>query len=421
MSPRNVVQWPWLPGLIGVMLMTGGGSALAAQARPQLASMTCAALDHAVQSQAAGPVLLASYPPLDGQPAPIQALRGVAFTYDNALASIALFACGKAESARRIADALAFATTHDPEYQDGRLRNAYAAGPVGSSSMRLPGYWSVERNAWNQDAYQVSSATGNQAWAALALLEALRQSGDSSYLEAARRVLQWSGKNTYDGQAPAGFSGGYYGYFPKQIQQTWKSTEHNVDLAAAWSALNTAAPDSGSAHQAQIARQFVSSQWDAGEGRFLIGTGKDGRTSDRQRSGLDAQIWPLIALSNPPADWRRVFTFIDQAHRSGAGYGFNRDPDGLWTEGTAQTAAVASLSGMKEKAQPLWNVLLAQQAGNGWLFATPAPRISTGLAIGPDSTTNDFFYYHLPHLGATAWAAIAATGINPFTGFQEAD
>lgn len=410
-----------LRGLVGVMLISSGASALAAQARPQLAAMTCAALDRAVTSQPAGPVLVASYPPLHGQPAPILALRGVAFTYDNALASIALFACGKAESARRIADALVFATQHDPEYSDGRLRNAYAAGPVGSPSMKLPGYWSTERNAWNQDAYQVSSATGNQAWAALALLEAFRQSAEPSYLEAARKVLQWSQKNTYDGQSPAGFSGGYYGYFSSQVQQNWKSTEHNVDLAAAWSALDAVAPDPGSAHQAQIARQFVSSQWDAGEGRFLIGTGADGQTSDRVRSGLDAQIWPLIALQDPPRDWRRVFAFIDHAHRSGGGYGFNRDPDGLWTEGTAQAAAVAQLNGLSDKAQPLWSVLLAQEAGDGWLFATPEPRISTGLAIGPDSVTNDFFYYHLPHLGATAWAAIAATGVNPFTGSPEAN
>ncbi|MEO6676598.1 MAG: hypothetical protein ABIO21_04405 [Pseudomonas sp.] len=408
-------------GVVGAILIGSGASALAAQARPQLVAMTCAALDRAVASEPAGPVLVASYPPLNGQPAPILALRGVAFTYDNALASIALFACGKVESARRIADALAFATRHDPEYQDGRLRNAYAAGSVGAAPMKLPGYWSTERNAWNQDAYQVSSATGNQAWAALALLEAFRQSGEASYLEAARKVLHWSQKNTYDGQSPAGFSGGYYGYFDKQTQQNWKSTEHNVDLAAAWAGLNAVAPDQDSAHQAQIARQFVASQWDAGEGRFLIGTGADGQTSDRVRSGLDAQIWPLIALHDPPKDWRRVFAFIDRAHRAGDGYGFNRDPDGLWTEGTAQAAAVAQLSGMSDKAQPLWSVLLAQEAGNGWLFATPAARISTGLAIGPDSVTNDFFYYHLPHLGATAWAAIAATGVNPFTGSLEAD
>ena len=410
-----------LRSIVGAMLIGSGASALAAQARPQLAAMTCAALDQAVTSLPAGPVLVASYPPLDDHPAPILALRGVAFTYDNALASIALFACGKDKSARRIADALAFATQHDPEYQDGRLRNAYAAGPVAMPSMKLPGYWSTERNAWNQDAYQVSSATGNQAWAALALLEAFRQSGEASYLEAARKVLHWSQQNTYDGQSPAGFSGGYYGYFSKQVQQNWKSTEHNVDLAAAWSALDAVAPDQGAAHQAQIARQFVASQWDAGEGRFLIGTGADGQTSDRVRSGLDAQIWPLIALHDPPKDWRRVFAFIDHAHRVGGGYGFNRDPDGLWTEGTAQAAAVAQLNGLSDKAQPLWSVLLAQQAGNGWLFATPAQRISTGLAIGPDSITNDFFYYHLPHLGATAWAAIAATGVNPFTGTQEVD
>ncbi|MBD9438506.1 hypothetical protein [Pseudomonas sp. PDM04] len=405
----------------GVMLIGGAFPALAAQARPQLMAMTCAALDQAVTSQPAGPVLLPSYPALNGQPAPILALRGVAFTYDNALASIALFACGKAASARRIADALVFATEHDPEYQDGRLRNAYAAGPVGLPSMKLPGYWSTERNAWNQDAYQVSSATGNQAWAALALLEAFRQSGEASYLEATRKVLHWSQKNTYDDQSPAGFSGGYYGYFSQQVQQNWKSTEHNVDLAAAWSALDAVAPDAGSAQQARIARQFVSSQWDAGEGRFLIGTGADGQTSDRVRSGLDAQIWPLIALQDPPRDWRRVFAFIDRVHRAGDGYGFNRDPDGLWTEGTAQAAAVAQLNGLGDKARPLWGVLLDQQASEGWLFATPAPRISTGLAIGPDSITNDFFYYHLPHLGATAWAAIAATGVNPFTGSMEAD
>ena len=407
--------------VLGMTLIVSGECAMANQPRPQLAAITCAALDQAVTALPEGPVLVASYPPLEGHPAPILALRGVAFTYDNALASIALFACGKAQSARRIADALAFATLHDPEYRDGRLRNAYAAGAVGAPTMTLPGYWSVERNAWNQDAYQISSATGNQAWAALALLEAYRRSGQASYLEAAGKVLEWSQKNTFDGQSPAGFTGGYYGYFSQQVRQTWKSTEHNVDLAAAWTALNAVAPTIDSAEQAQIARQFVASQWDAAQGRFLIGTGVDGQTSDRVRSGLDAQIWPLIALRDPPGDWRQVFTFIDQAHRAGEGYGFKRDPDGLWTEGTAQVAAVAGLSGLSDTAQPLWSVLLAQQAGDGWLFATPATRISTGLAIGPNSLSNDFFYYHLPHLGATAWAAIAAVGVNPFTGFQEAD
>jgi len=53
----------------------------------------------------------------------------VAFTYDNALASIALFACGKSMSH----DASPMPRTRRdrrPEYHDGRIRNAYASGPV---------------------------------------------------------------------------------------------------------------------------------------------------------------------------------------------------------------------------------------------------------------------------------------------------
>jgi hypothetical protein len=42
--------------------------------------------------------------------------------------------------------------------------------------------------------------------------------------------------------------------------------------------------------------------------------------------------------------------------------------------------------------------------------------VRTGLAIGPSSITDDFYYFHLPHLGATAWAVLAAIGFNPFTG-----
>jgi hypothetical protein len=405
----------WLLTLFSVPVM-------ADQSRPQLERVTCAALDRAVLSLADGPVLLASYPAFEGHPPAIIALRGVAFTYDNALASIALFGCGKPQSAERIADALTYAVDNDPDYHDGRLRNAYAAGSVNMSGpILLPGYWSQARNAWNQDAYQVGSATGNQAWAVLALLEAFRQTQTPRYLQAAEKILLWTQRNTYDSQAPAGFIGGFYGYPPNPVRQGWKSTEHNVDLAAAWDALNRIKASADSATQARIARDFVDSQWLAQEGRFLIGTLPDGRTAEHQRSGLDAQIWPLIAVSDPPTDWSRVFGFIDQSHRFGAGYGFSRDPDGLWTEGTAQAAAVAHLTGAADKARALWPVLMAQQSADGWLFATPQARISTGLAIGPDSTSNDFFYYHLPHLGATAWAAIAASGVNPFTGAQEAN
>ena len=41
---------------------------------------------------------------------------------------------------------------------------------------------------------------------------------------------------------------------------------------------------------------------------------------------------------------------------------------------------------------------------------------SRGLSIDPTGGTPDFFYFKRPHLGATAWAALAETGWNPFTG-----
>jgi hypothetical protein len=43
-------------------------------------------------------------------------------------------------------------------------------------------------------------------------------------------------------------------------------------------------------------------------------------------------------------------------------------------------------------------------------------RLTTGLALAPDSRDADFVYWRRPHLGATAWAVLAAKRWNPFTG-----
>ena len=57
-------------------------------------------------------------------------LAQAAFVYDNAAAAIALLGCGRVELARRIGDALRYASAHDRFWHDGRVRNAYAAGPI---------------------------------------------------------------------------------------------------------------------------------------------------------------------------------------------------------------------------------------------------------------------------------------------------
>jgi hypothetical protein len=413
--------------LIALALACAATAALAqpGATQQQLARQSCEGLRRTVaedqKGAASGPLFLTSYRLAEGhQGPPLEpALQGVAFTYDNALAGIALLACGDAASARRIGDAVVRAMARDPSMPDGRVRNAYRAGPMTEDKAALPGRWDAGKNQWIADAYQVSTATGNVAWAALLLLNLHETDRASSptYLAHARQLLGWIEQRTRAKNAPDGYNGGWYGWDRVQRPQTWKSTEHNIDIAmaAAWAARAAGAQADAERQQARTALDFVRRMWSASEQRFYIGTKEDGATISTEGSGLDAQLWPLLAAPEGSCDWSRGLQWLDRHHRHGEGYGFKREPDGIWTEGSAQAAA--TLVARKGAApEPLWRLLASQRANNGLYYATPAERISTGLAIGPDSTGADFFYYRWPHLGATAWVALAATGFNPFTG-----
>lgn len=381
--------------------------------RQQLAQTTCSAVQSAASSVPGdGPMLLPSYP--GSQPDSLRALENVAFVYDNALAGIALTACGNPAQARRIADALLLAASHDPTFPDGRLRNAYRSGAVGGGKVELPGYWQSQGNYWSQDPYQVGTATGNAAWAALLMLTVYDSTQDRRYLDGAMAQLRWIQAHTL-GTAPPAYEGGFFGYDHAQRPQHWKATEHNLDVYAAANWAGRYTSDAALAQQTKTAGDFVKSMWDPEQHRFLVGTLDDGRTLSRDKSGLDAQVWPLLAFTPHPAEWNQVWSWVESQHRSGDGYGYRRHPDGVWTEGTAQVATALLASG-KPVPDTLWRLLLAQRSAGGMLYATPQARIATDFAIGPTSTYADFFYYHLPHLGATAWAALAAKGWNPLTG-----
>jgi hypothetical protein len=55
-----------------------------------------------------------------------------------------------------------------------------------------------------------------------------------------------------------------------------------------------------------------------------------------------------------------------------------------------------------------------QRAPHGGYFATPELKLATGFADLANPGTQRF-YYHLPHLAAAAWAALAQKHFNPFT------
>lgn len=410
-------RWLVLAGM-GIALGIVGATHAAAidTPRQQLANETCSALKQAAAAiPGDGPMILPSYPTMQGDDAATRALQNVGFVYDNALAGIALSACGAPGQARRIADAFLLAPASDATYKDGRLRNAYRSGAVQDNKVVLPGYWQKQGNYWSQDPYQTGTSSGNSAWAALLLLTVYDNTHDARYLDGAVAQLKWIAAHTANATAPAGYEGGVFGYDNKQIVQHWKSTEHNIDIYAAATWANRERADTALARQAQIAGAFVAAMWDGKQQRFFVGTGVDGKTIERSKSGLDQEIWPLLAFQPHPAAWTSVWNFVEANHRSGDGYGFKRQPDGMWTEGTSQVAAALQASG-KPVPDSLWRAISAQRSDGGMLYATPQSRIVTSFAIGPLSTYDDFFYYHAPHLGATAWAALASKGWNAFVG-----
>ena len=386
------------------VILAFAGTAPTAAAAPTSA---CAYLSNLVPIDG-GPLFLPSYPTAGEGP-----LQSVAFLYDDAVAAIALVGCGQTGRARRIGDAMLAALDHDRAWHDGRLRNAYAAGPVQQYPVKLGGWWDRAQNRWLEDAYQVGSDSGNMAWAMLALLALDSSQPDPRYRDAALRIGGWvAGRG--DARGAGGFVGGMSGWEPSPVPLTWKSTEHNTDLAAAFTQLFKRTGDPVWSGRAAQAASFVSAMWDDGCGCFAVGTKDDGVTANRILA-LDAEIWPLIAIPTmAKTHGDAVLETIDRQLKAGAGYSYSDAASGFWTEGTAQAALVAGLLGRTGAAESGNAAVAAMQAPHGGYFATDGETLATGFA-DPTNPGSQRVYFHMPHLAAAGWAALGETGFNPFT------
>lgn len=400
---------------IVAVAMGASTSSFAASVHEDAERVLCADLEKAVAAQPGdGPLFLQSYRPGPNEGNLPQPLEDVAFVYDNALAVIALLGCGERTSARRIGDAILLAQDHDRFYRDGRLRNAYRSGPLQKGAAALPGWWDADAERWREDAYQAGSAVGNVAWAALALLHLYEAGGEARDLLGAQAAARWIDTAAWDPRDPAGFAGGAAGFEPEPAQIAWKSTEHNVDVMALAYWLARIAPDDPRwARMGERAQGFVEAMHVPGRG-FQIGTTPENHPAGFDDLVLDAQLWPPIALADPPGDW---WGALDVARRSLSvrdGFDFNADRDGLWTEGTAQASLAFALRGDRMAGKRYLKAALEQrEARTGWLLASAEPSLTTGLSVGPDGG-EPFLYYRRPHLGATAWAALAALRLDPF-------
>lgn len=388
----------WLCAIPGIMV------SMLAIASPS----ACGYLVQSMMTAPAGPVLLASYPSEHSGP-----LSGAAFTYDNAVTAIALVACNQTGLARRIGDSLLLALDHDRFWHDGRVRNAYAAGAVGNSPLKLAGWWDLKTQRWLEDAYQAGSDSGNIAWAMLALLTLDSSATDARYRAGALRLARWV-EHSADVRGTGGFTGGQFGHEPAPQRLLWKSTEHNTDLSAAFAWL---ARVTGDAHWAELARQaqdFVSSMWDADSAYFAVGTGEDGIRINPLLA-LDAQIWPLMALPGAADQYPAAIQTSSRRLRFDDGYTYSEAGGGLWSEGTAQMAVLLQLLHRQGEARPVIAALQTQRAPDGGYFASNVAQTPTGFMLATDPS-KPRVYFHLEHLGASAWAALSEQRFNPFTG-----
>jgi hypothetical protein len=402
-----------LVAILCIATMTG--SVAASSVPDSQRARYCAPLASAVASQAAGSgaAFVRSYEHADDESRLPAGLASTAFVYDNALAVIALVACGDVASATTLGNALSLAARNDRTFSDGRVRNAYRPGPVGKGPPALPGWWDDKQKIWAEDAAQDGTSTGNVAWAALALLTLHQATKQESFLADAEHLIDWVIANVSTG---SGFRGGFHGYDPQQVRLTWISTEHNVDVYAVASWLFRLTSERKYADAAAQARQFLERAFDVNH--FLLGTKPDGSLADPSMLALDVQLWPWMAIPDAPAPWRAALNFAATHLAVNDGFDFNGDRDGLWVEGTAQASLAYRIAGDPHRSGQLLTTLEADRTPSGFLNATRGARVSTGLSIDPTptATESDFFYFRRPHLGATAWATLAAMAWNPFTG-----
>ncbi len=374
-------------------LTSAGLSLLVPPARAAVLDLI-GAIRAAMAALPAGPVLLNSFFTEAGpQKSDFDVTQAnAAYVYDNALAGLALLAAGDRTGAARIGRALEIAQAHDRFYRDGRLRNAYRAGAMATPAM-LPGWWNSATNQWDEDPYQVGSQTGPVAWAML-LWSALGQAG------AANRAGDWLDDQL---RAPSGYYGGFYGFEPHPLKLTWQSTEQNTDLIAAFGRL-------GREEDCAHAKAFVAGMFDAQAGTFGAGLAPDGARNPL--IAADAGIWPYLAGIATPQSARAAIAKLQR----GAGIGFSAASAGIWPEGTAFAALALACQG-----DPLATTFMATVEANtspsGYVYASVAPTLSTGLTVGPSLQPKmaplPFNYYRRPALAPTAWAALAALEVNP--------
>ena len=337
-------------------------------------------------------------------------------TYDNALVII-VYANRKnnadsLDRARTMGDALLQMQAKDP-IGDGRVRNAYGPEHLFDAN----GVPNIQ--TWG-------SASGNQAWAGMALAHLAHVTKDTKYRDGALRIGEWLLRETKDTRGRGGFTGGYRSDGTK-IE--WKSTEHNIDMVGLFGMLHQLTKDRKWRRARKHARKFVKSMWDKKEERFHIGTKPDGVTINRDEYiPEDVQSWGYLALRSDryrrALDWNIAHLEVtDDSNPSQPVVGVRfalqikkehkgKNDNTVWLEGTAHMALALRVSGKKKHKKRakvyLDNIHKEQLSGPNADGKGIQANSREGNSGGDDTNHTSL------HTGATAWYIMAKQELNPF-------
>ncbi|MCW2502547.1 MAG: Tat pathway signal sequence domain protein [Actinomycetia bacterium] len=384
-----------------------------------------------------------------------------AFTYDNAIAILAYLAAADATAdaaatgrATALGDALLYAQAHDPQYTDGRLRQAYNVGPYTfyDGSAQPDGFVKADgsANVGTQFGF-TGTATGDMAWAGIALTALYRATRTAKYLDGALKIGTWIVTNTKTAEPLGGWKFGVDG---QGAHHPGTATEHNIDLITFFGGLHQATGQSVWNDRRWRAQAFVKKMWEPQGGFFYTGT-NDGVTINKALVPEDTQTWSYLALGAQlyasSVDWcaTRLKVSDDStrtnstvpAGQSYAGVTFTSasllanedapiaqyqpkpDRNGVWFEGTAHLALALRARGRRgdEVAATalLTSIESAQnQLGGDQQLGGKALPAQSGIvsASSPIDTGFGFGYYPYKHAGATAWYLLAKNRANPLRG-----
>jgi hypothetical protein len=277
-----------------------------------------------------------------------------AFGYDNALAVIAYLARPTRRNvnrARVLGDTLLWIQAHDETFTDGRLRQAYAAGPMmfyGGS----PSFTGIRRDdghaAFMWPFGFSGSAVGDVAWVGLALARLYAHTRERRYLDGAVALGCWIADHCRSPYRYGGYHGGVQadGVTP----QRWTSTEHNVDAYALFRALGRFTAERAWRDRAQRARTFVQAMWHPA-GFFYTGTQGVHPTDDPNlvnRTPLpeDVNTWSYLALRERAYERAVDWAADNLANTDRGGVSDNSQvPAGQQISGVAFSDATKILSG----------------------------------------------------------------------------